>query len=83
MLDSKEKIIRLAVGAIIIIIGIIRILTAGKTIDTASFGADFYTYTYKGIVAMVKLLKSIEVTLGWILVAIGASIGLKAIDSDF
>ena len=62
------------IGIVFIIIGITRITSAGTSIYSTSFGGDFYTYTYKGIVAITELLARIDVTLGWILIAIGASI---------
>lgn len=76
---KMSKIIGLVVGSAIIVIGIIRILTAGTSISPTSFGGDFYTYTYKGIVAVSEILASIEVSLGWIIVAIGAAIDVKAL----
>ena len=69
--------IDLLIGIVFIIIGITRITSAGTTISSTSFGGDFYTYTYKGIVAITELLARIDVTLGWILIAIGASIGTR------
>lgn len=69
----------LIVGTVIIVIGIIRIMSAGTSISSTSFGGDFYTYTYQGIVAVSEILASIEVSLGWILVAIGAAIDVNAL----
>ena len=68
------KAIGLTVGTFFMIVGVIRIAMAGTSVSSTSFGADFYTYTYQGIVAVSEILASIEVTLGWILVAIGAAI---------
>lgn len=79
--DRRLKIIGLSVGTVIMIIGFIRIATAGTSISSTSFGADFYTYTYQGIVAVTEALASIEVTLGWILVAIGAAIDALSLRS--
>ena len=79
--DRRIKIIGLSVGTIIIIIGFIRIASAGTSISSTSFGADFYTYTYQGIVAATEALAAIEVTLGWILVAIGAAIDVLSLRS--
>ncbi len=77
--DSKARYrrIRLIVGTIIIVIGIFRIGTAGSPLSSTTFGGDFYTYGYKGIVA-AELLSRVEVSLGWILDAIGAAIDLDA-----
>lgn len=79
--DRRLKIIGLSVGTVIMIIGFIRIATAGTSISSTSFGADFYTYTYQGIVAVTEALAAIEVTLGWILVAIGAAIDVLSLRS--
>lgn len=76
---SKGEMICLAIGTVFIVIGFIRIATAGTSISSTSFGADFYTYTYQGIVAVAEILASIEVTLGWILAAIGASIDIRVL----
>jgi len=71
---DKTKLIGLVVGTALIIVGIYRIMEAGTTISSTSFGADFYTYTYQGIVAISRILASIEVTIGWVIIAIGAAI---------
>lgn len=76
---SKGEMICLAIGTVFIVIGFIRIATAGTSISSTSFGADFYTYTYQGIVSVAEILASIEVTLGWILAAIGASIDIRVL----
>lgn len=74
LLKDKTKLIGLIVGTALIIVGIYRIMEAGTTISSTSFGADFYTYTYQGIVAISRILASIEVTIGWVIIAIGAAI---------
>lgn len=76
---NKVDIIGLITGTIIIVIGIIRIIMAGTSISSTSFGGDFYTYTYQGIVAVSEILASIEVSLGWIIVAIGAAIDVVSL----
>ena len=78
---SKWTMLRLGIGTLFIILGLIRIASAGTSISSTSFGGDFYTYTYQGIVAVAEGLASIEVTLGMILTAIGAAIDLQAIHS--
>ena len=75
------KVIGLIVGTIFIVIGFMRIASAGTSISSTSFGADFYTYTYQGIVAVADILASIELTLGWILAAIGAAIDIMSLRS--
>ena len=76
---SKGEMIGLAIGTVFIVVGFIRIATAGTSISSTSFGAVFYTYTYQGIVSVAEILASIEVTLGWILAAIGASIDIRVL----
>lgn len=71
--------IGLAVGTLLIIVGIMRITSANVSISTTSFGGDFYTYTYRGIVKIVESLKEIQVSLGWIVIAIGAAIDVRAL----
>ena len=73
----------LAAGTLFIVVGCMRISTAGTSISSTSFGGDFYTYTYQGIVAVSELLSSIEVTLGWILVAAGSAIDLYFLHKYF
>lgn len=77
---SKEKTIGLIVGTILIIIGLTRIFSAGTTISSTSFGGDFYTYTYRGIVAITEQLASIQASLGWVIVAIGAAIDVHVLN---
>lgn len=69
----------LVMGTIVIVIGLVRVLTAGTSITATSFGGDFYTYTYQGIVAISELLASVEVSLGWIIVAIGVGIDVSCL----
>lgn len=78
---KKGKInpIGLVIGTLIIVVGFIRIMSAGTSISSTSFGADFYTYTYQGIVAVSEILASIEVSLGWVIVAIGAAIDVSSL----
>jgi hypothetical protein len=72
----NANLIGLIVGTLIIIVGFTRIMSAGTSISSTSFGGDFYTYTYQGIVAISEILASIEVSLGWVIVAIGAAIDI-------
>ncbi len=69
----------LVVGTLLILIGIMRIMSSGTSISSTSFGGDFYTYTYRGIVAISEILASIEVSIGWLIVAIGAAIDIYSI----
>ena len=54
---------------------------AGTSVSSTSFGADFYTYTYQGIVAISRILASIVVTIGWVIVAIGAGLDMDGSSS--
>lgn len=76
---SFNKIIGLIVGTVLIVIGLVEVLSAGSSISSASFGGDFYTYTYRGIVAISKQLASIQAGLGWVVVAIGAAVDVRAL----
>lgn len=69
----------LLVGTLLIIIGFIRLMDSSVSISSTSFGADFYTYAYKGIVACAEMLGKINKTLSWCLISIGAIIDIKAI----
>ncbi len=75
---KKAKMVKLIVGTLFILIGLQRVLSAGTSISSTSFGADFYTYTYRGIVAISEILASIQVSLGWVIAAIGAAIDVSA-----
>ena len=79
MTVPKDKLIGLIVGTLLIIIGLTRVMSAGTSISSTSFGGDFYTYTYRGIVAITEQLASIQVSLGWVIVAIGAAIDIRAV----
>lgn len=72
--NNLVKKIGLVVGTLLIIIGLTRIIGSGTGIYSTSFGADFYTYAYRGIVEISEILASIEATLGWVVVSIGAAI---------
>ena len=73
------KYIELAVGISLVIVGFIRLLSSGTSISTTSFGGDFYTYTYQGIVAISELLSDIEASLCWFIMGIGASMIFRAL----
>ncbi len=74
-----DQVIGLIVGTVLIVIGITRIASSGTSLISTSFGGDFYTYTYQGIVAITHMLASLQVSLGWIIVAIGAAIDVMSI----
>ena len=71
--------VRLILGTVIVFIGIIRLMSSSVSISSTSFGGDFYTYTYKGIVACAKMLGTINATISWALIAFGAYIDVKAL----
>lgn len=77
---AKEKVIGLVVGTTLILIGLARVMSAGTSISSTSFGGDFYTYTYRGIVAITEQLASIQASLGWVIAAIGAAIDVHALN---
>lgn len=73
----------LIVGTFIIIIGIVRLGDSSYGISSTSFGADFYTYAYRGIVGAVKMLGRLNETISWVLIALGLYIDLKAVKGFF
>ena len=77
---AKEKVIGLVVGTTLILIGLARVMSAGTSISSTSFGGDFYTYTYRGIVAITEQLASIQASLGWVIAAIGAAIDVQTLN---
>jgi len=79
---SVRKLVGLAVGTLLIVVGVMRITSAGTSISSTSFGGDFYTYAYQGIVAVSEILAEIEVSLGWVIVAIGAAIDVHSLQQD-
>ncbi|MBR3954378.1 MAG: zinc ribbon domain-containing protein [Clostridia bacterium] len=73
----------LLVGILIIIIGFVRLMDSSVSVSSTSFGGDFYTYSYKGIVACARLLGAINETLSWGLIAAGVVVDLKALKGIF
>lgn len=76
---SPYNVIGLAVGTLFIIIGIVRLFFSSVSVGSTSFGADFYTYAYRGIVACAKMLGSVNTTVACLIIAVGAYIDLKAL----
>lgn len=84
---KKKKKIRVAhfeilAGIVIIIVGVLRFLDSGVSVSSTSFGGDFYTYSYRGIVNCVNLLSQVNGTASWIIIALGIMIafdGLKGL----
>lgn len=79
----NHNIVGLILGTVIILIGIVRLMDSSVSVSSTSFGADFYTYSYKGIVACANLLGSINKTLSWALISFGAYIDFKAAKGYF
>ncbi len=80
VLKKASKInLHLVVGTILIVIGFIRLFSSGVSISSTSFGADFYTYSYQGIVACAEMLGKINATVSWLIIGLGAAIDLKGI----
>ena len=73
------NLVPLVVGTLFIIIGLIRLAGSSVSVSSTSFGADFYTYSYRGIVACAKMLAKINASVSWLIIAVGASIDLKAL----
>lgn len=78
--QNNIKKLGLIIGTLLIVVGIFRILSAGTSISSTSFGGDFYTYTYQGIVAVTEILARIEVSIGWLIVAVGAAIDVYSLN---
>ena len=76
---SKGDIIQLIIGTIIIIIGFSRLGQSSVSISSTSFGADFYTYAYRGIVACANMLGKINATISWLIIVLGVMIDIKAL----
>jgi len=69
----------LAVGTLLIIVGLIQLMGGDSTISSTSFGGDFYTYTYRGIVAIAELLSHLNKSVSWLIIGLGASIDLRVL----
>lgn len=61
----------LIVGTLSIVFGLITLFTTECPIRIASFGADFYTYTYQGIVGVAQLLTSLVRIMSILLIGFG------------
>ena len=70
----------LIVGTLLIIVGFIQLTGGNTTISSTSFGGDFYTYTYRGIVAISQLLSHLNKSVAWLIIGMGASIDLKVLN---
>lgn len=75
--DTWKKVVGFIVGTLLIIVGFVMMEKGESGIYRTSFGGDFYTYAYKGIVEISQQLEVLQTTLSWLLVAIGAAIDVK------
>lgn len=73
------NIIEILLGTLFIIVGVINAFSSNLEIDYASFGADFYTYTYEGIYHIAELLLKIQNALGYIMLYLGFNLILKGL----
>ncbi len=68
---SKVCLLEVLVGIVFVVVGIIGISYSGVSVSSTSFGADFYTYCYRGIVNCVNVLSDINSSFGWLIMASG------------
>lgn len=64
--------IGIVIGTLCIVIGIFFFASSNCSVYSTSFGADFYTYAYRGIVAVAELSAKIAKLLSLLLIALGA-----------
>lgn len=72
-------VVAMIVGTFLILVGFARLFGSAVTISPVSFGADYYTYAYRGIIECAELLGKINGTVSWLIIAVGAAIDLKAL----
>ena len=75
--------IGILLGAVCIIIGIFFFLTCSNPVRETSFGADFYTYTYTGIVAVAALAAKIGKLLSLMMIVLGILIDCHYLPKKF
>ena len=71
--------VAMIVGTFLILVGFARLFGSTVTISPVSFGADYYTYAYRGIIECAELLGKINGTISWLIIAVGTAIDLKAL----
>lgn len=79
---SVVSLIQLLCGLVFVFVGVISITNSDVSISSASFGADFYTYCYRGIRNCAELLSDISASMGCIITAFGCNFvfsGLKGL----
>lgn len=75
--EMWKKVVGFCIGTLLIIVGFVMMSKGESGISRTSFGGDFYTYAYRGIVEISQQLEAIQTTLSWVLVAIGAAIDVR------
>ncbi len=74
-LRNIPALLGIVAGLIFLRAGLLIAMTADTTLSTASFGADFYTYAYRGLRAAEDALIGIQKACGGVMAAIGAFTG--------
>lgn len=72
LVNLFSRLVGILFGVLVASKGFSIIANVDSTLPSASFGADFYTYTYRGLMNLSSELVTIETMLGWIIVSIGA-----------
>ena len=68
--------VALIVGTLLILVGLILRFGCGVSISETSFGGDYQTYTYRGIVALSQQLAHLNKAVAWLVMGLGAFIDL-------
>ena len=76
--NHKVNVAQVAVGVLFVVFGLYFYINAKSTLEYASFGGDFYTYTYKGIYALSNTLVTAVKAIGILISSIGALICFQA-----
>lgn len=74
-LRNIPALLGIAAGLIFLRAGLLIAMTADTTLSSASFGGDFYTYTYRGLRAAEDALIGIQKACGGVMASIGAFTG--------
>ena len=61
----------IVIGTICLFFGLYTLFSASCSIHSTSFGGDFYTYTYKGIVAVAELMVTLIKSAAMLCVGLG------------
>ena len=74
-LRNIPALIGLVAGLIFLRAGLLVAMSADTTLSSATFGADFYTYAYRGLRAAESALIGIQKACGGVMASIGAFTG--------